>query len=109
MADLVSALIDREIAEHRLGPQLQDRLPKRVRFQAGGLPRRIDQEPACRVRSGRLNGGRTFEFVLIRGDERLVARIWQARLPERTAIDELGVASELLVIFRQQPVWDAAQ
>src|SRR5690349_19092 len=108
LPDLETALIDREVAEDRLGLERQQRVAEPFGLSGAGLSHRLGKNLAARIGVGRLNRGGAVEFFLVRRYEFLIAGIWQARIPERRAVDKFSVLSELLVKFRKQAVRQAA-
>jgi hypothetical protein len=85
VGELVAALIDGEIAEDGLRPQLQQCSTDGVRVQGSCPPDGVDEELATRVGPGRVRGGRATELFLVRGDELRITGVRETGLPVGTA------------------------
>ncbi len=101
--DLEPALVNSEVAQNSLGLERKQDFPELIRVRAPSPLYCCHKELAPCVRIGRLDGGSTVEFLLIRRDELLISGVWKASLPKRAAVDEFSLLSEPLMVSGRSP------
>src|SRR5436190_7946066 len=108
-AGLITALVDGEGAKERRSLERQQRLPQLVGIQTSGSFYGVHKKLTPRVPGRRLHRGSMIELFLVGCDKLLIARIGKGGVPERSAVNELGVLTELSVVVGKQPIRNCAE